>query len=109
MKTARTITPDLKGTFEIVVLLAAAVVMTAAAFDVAPVTEAPGTPAVERAVIRDADRMTGSELEAYRRRMQAAATPEEKAKIHGDYTNAAAKGMPARQLVGDPARGAAPH
>jgi len=109
MKTARTIGWDLKETFEIVVLLATAVVMTAAAFDVASVTEAPGTPAVEREAIPNADRMTSSEFEAYRRRMQAAAAPEEKAKIRAEYANAATKGMPAGQLVGDPAKGALPH
>ena len=61
----------------------------------------------EREVIPGADSMTGAEREAYRRRMAAAITPEEKAKIRAEY--ASAPRAPAPALVGDPARGATLH
>ena len=53
--------------------------------------------------------MTSAERDAYRRRMSAAATPEEKAKIRAEYLNAAGKSAAAPPLVGDPVRGAAVH
>jgi mono/diheme cytochrome c family protein len=66
---------------------------------------------VEREVIPGADRMTSAEREAYRRRMEAATTPEEKAKIRSEYAKSASKiaPPPERPLVGDPVRGATLH
>jgi len=62
----------------------------------------------EREVIPGADGMTSAERDAYRRRMAAAATPDEKARIRAEY---AARNAPAPvpALVGDPARGAKLH
>jgi mono/diheme cytochrome c family protein len=71
-----------------------------------------GSPAMragEREVIPGAERMTGAEREAYRRRMEAATTPEEKARIRAEYAKAADEPAPPRPLVGDPARGATLH
>ncbi len=69
----------------------------------------PATRAVEREVIPGADRMNGAERDAYRRRMEAATTAEEKARIRAEYAKAADEPAPARRLVGDPTRGAALH
>ena len=63
----------------------------------------------EREVIPGADSMTGAEREAYRRRMAAAATPEEKASIRAEYAKSQSVAAPAAKLVGDPARGAKLH
>lgn len=63
--------------------------------------------AVAREVIPGAEKLTTEERETYRRRMAAAATAEEKAKIRAEYANAAEKAVPV--LVGDPARGAKVH
>ena len=71
-----------------------------------------GDPAIqagEREVIPGADRMTSAERDAYRRRMGAATTPEEKARIRAEYAKAPDEPAPARPLVGDPARGAVLH
>lgn len=59
---------------EIAILIAGAVVMTAAVLDVASGAEKPAIEAVEREVIPGAERMTAAERDAYRRRMQGAAT-----------------------------------
>jgi len=93
--------------FDLVVLAAAAVTFMAAAADAAKAAE-PAAPVVERELIPGADRMTSAEREAYRRRMEAAATPEEKARIRAEYAAAASKAA-TPQLVGDPARGAVLH
>jgi len=66
-------------------------------------------PTTERELIPGADRMTGAERDAYRRRMETAATPEEKAKIRAEYAKAAQAPAPATALVGDPVRGASLH
>lgn len=63
--------------------------------------------AVEREVIPGAEKLTAEERETYRRRMAAAATAEEKAKIRAEYTTGAGKAVPV--LVGDPVRGAQVH
>jgi len=71
-----------------------------------------GSPAMragEREVIPGAERMTSAERDAYRRRMEAATTPEEKARIRAEYAKAADEPAPARPLVGDPVRGATLH
>lgn len=69
----------------------------------------PAMRAVEREVIPGADRMTSAERDAYRRRMEAATTPEEKARIRAEYAKAPDEPAPARPLVGDPVRGAVLH
>ena len=61
--------------------------------------------AVEREVIPGADNMTSAERDAYRQRMAAATTAEDKAKIRAEY----AKAGNAPALVGDPDRGAKLH
>lgn len=63
----------------------------------------------EREVIPGAERMTSGEREAYRRRMVAATTPEEKARIRAEYAKPADGPAAARPLVGDPVRGATLH
>jgi len=69
----------------------------------------PATPAVERELIPGADRMTSAERDTYRRRMEAAKTAEEKARIRAEYAKSPIEPAPATALVGDPARGAALH
>ena len=66
-------------------------------------------PVIERELIPGADKMTSAERETYRRRMEAAATPEEKAKIRAEYAKSAEAAAPASPLVGDPVRGASLH
>jgi len=65
--------------------------------------------AEEREVIPGADRMTSAERETYRRRMAAAATADDKARIRAEYASADNAPAPVPALVGDPARGAALH
>ena len=65
--------------------------------------------ATEREVIPGADRMSSAERETYRRRMAAAATPEERAKIRAEYAGSQNAPAPAPALVGDPVRGANLH
>jgi mono/diheme cytochrome c family protein len=72
-------------------------------------TVSPAPQVAEREVIPGAEWMTPAERETYRRRMSAAATAEEKAKIRAEYVKAADKGAPVAPLVGDPVRGAAVH
>ena len=63
----------------------------------------------EREVIPGADSMTSAERDAYRQRMAAAATPDEKARIRAEYASARNVPAPVPALVGDPARGAKLH
>lgn len=100
---------SMRKAFRISIALAGAAVMIAAATDVARGAENPATQATEREVIPGADRMTPAERDAYRRRMAAAATPEEKAGIRAEYAKVADKRAPTAPLVGDPARGAKVH
>ena len=81
--------------------------MNAAALDAARDTGSPAPP--EREVIPGADRMSSAERDAYRRRMEAATTPEEKARIRAEYAKAANQPAPVPALVGDPVRGATLH
>jgi mono/diheme cytochrome c family protein len=92
---------------QILILVAGAAVMIAAAPAVAQGAGKPGAQAVEREVIPGAERMTPAERDAYRSRMEAAATPEEKAKVRAEYAGTAEK--PATALVGNPERGATLH
>ena len=94
---------------KICILIAAAVVMSGALPQAARGAESPAIAAVEREGIPGADRMTSAERDAYRRRMEAAKTPEEKARIRAEYAKAAEGPAPARPLVGDPVKGASLH
>lgn len=109
MTTGTTFVRDMRKALKIFILLAGAAVMTAAALDAVRGAENPAMQAIEREVIPGADRMTSAERDAYRRRMEAAATPEEKARIRAEYTKTVDEPAPARPLAGDPARGAVLH
>lgn len=74
----------------------------------APAPSAPLT-ADEREVIPGADSMSSAERDAYRRRMAAAATADERAKIRAEYAKSRSAAAPVAKLVGDPARGAKLH
>jgi mono/diheme cytochrome c family protein len=95
--------------FEIIVLMAGAVVMAAAALDAAHGAEKAATQASERELIPGAERMTAAERDAYRKRMESATTPEEKARIRAEFAKAAEKQAAPIQLTGDPKRGAKLH
>jgi mono/diheme cytochrome c family protein len=107
---------DARGTFgsgvrwacEIVIFLGGAAAALAAEPGPAG-TAVPSMQAVERELIPGAEAMTPAERETYRRRMNAAATAEEKAKIRAEYVKAAEKTVAAASLVGDPVRGATVH
>ena len=99
MKQGMSCMPALKQAFEVMVLLAAAAMMTAVMVDIARSAETAPAKAVEREVIPGADRMSGAEREIYRRRINAAATPEEKARIRAEYVKAENGPAPARPLV----------
>jgi len=75
---------DGKKVFDIIVLLAAAVVMTAAVFDVIPSTE---TPAAERNATADADGPTGAKPKEHRRDVEAAVAPRVEARIQVKQAN----------------------
>jgi mono/diheme cytochrome c family protein len=75
----------------------------------APSAQNSAMPTTERELIPGADRMTSAERDAYRRRMEAATTPEEKARIRAEYVKAADASAPPRPLVGDPVKGASLH
>ena len=119
MKTESALLSQLKAACEVAVFLAGAVVMNAAAMDAAQGTaaaaKATAATVTERELIPGAEWLNDAERDAYRRRMAAAATPEEKAKIRAEYAKAAelkdgagkAAGAPA--LVGDAAWGANLH
>ena len=109
METGSAFASGVRTAFGIFVLLAAAAAAIAA--DPAKPGAAAGMveQATEREVIPGAESMTPAERETYRRRMSAAATPEEKAKIRAEYAKAAEKAMQAAPLVGDPVRGAKVH
>lgn len=100
---------NIGSAFRTSVLLAGAALIAAAAPEAARSAENPAVQAIEREVIPGADQMTGAQREVYRRRMEAAATPEERSRIRAEYEKTADKGLPAPVLVGDPARGAKVH
>jgi hypothetical protein len=104
MKTGKAFVWNGSKAFEIFLFAAGMAVLNTAPFDAARGAETAPTQVIEREVIPNADRMTSAERDVYRRRMAAAVTPEEKARIRAEYANA-----PARPLVGDPARGAVVH
>ena len=94
--------------FEILILIAGAAVMVAAAADAAQGAEGPAAQVTEREAIPGAEQMTSAERDTYRRRMGAAATAEEKARIRAEYAKAAEK-TATRPLVGNAERGANLH
>jgi len=100
---------DRRKGFEIFILVVGALVMAAAALDAARGAETAATQITERELIPGAERMTGAERDAYRRRMEGATTPEDKARIRAEYASAADRNAAARPLVGDPKRGALLH
>lgn len=89
----------------IIVMLGAAAAIAA---DPVPVHTA-AVPAGEREVIPGAENLSSAARDEYRRRMSAATSPAEKAKIRAEYARAAETGTPSALPVGDPARGAAVH
>ena len=95
------------GTF--VVWVVGAFAISAAAIEPALGAEKPATQAVERELIPGAERMTAAERDAYRRRMESATTPEEKARIRAEFAKAAEQQAAAAGLTGDPKRGAKLH
>lgn len=95
--------------FEVFILIAGSAVMIAAAADAAHGAGQPAAPATQREIIPGAEQMTDAERDTYRRRMEAAATPEEKARIRAEYARTAEKPAAARLLTGDPGRGANLH
>jgi mono/diheme cytochrome c family protein len=107
MATSIALSQNLKRALEITVLVAAALVMNAAAVDAARGAESREAMSPEREVIPGADRMTSAEREAYRRRMAAATTLEEKARIRTEYATRVE--APGGGLIGDPVRGAQLH
>ena len=87
---------------EYFILVAGSAVMIAAAADVARGAD-------NRELIPGAEQMTSAERDTYRRRMEAAATPEEQARVRAEYTSAAAKAAAPSTLTGNPERGATLH
>jgi len=94
---------------EVLLLLGGVAAAVAAEPAPAPAAADAAVQVVEREVIPGAETMTAAERDVYRRRMSAAVTPEEKAKIRAEYAKAAQTGAKAVVLVGDPARGAKVH
>ena len=95
--------------FEVLLVFGGAAAALAADPGAARTAPAPVVQVTDREVIPGAEWMTPTERETYRRRMSAAATAEEKAKVRAEYVKAADKGAPVAPLVGDPVRGAAVH
>lgn len=108
MKPCNAFASGVRWAFEVLLLLGGVAAALAADPGPAP-TAAPVPQTAEREVIPGAEWMTPAERETYRRRMSAAATAEEKAKIRDEYAKAADKGTPVAPLVGDPVRGASVH
>lgn len=96
---------------EIIVLVSGTVAMTAVTLDTIHGAEQPAAQnaAPERELIPGAERLTAAERDAYRRRMEAATTAEDKARIRAEYVKVAEKSAEAPALVGDPNRGANLH
>ncbi len=108
MANADTFRPDLNKVSRISILLAGAAVIAAALTPPARGADSPAAQQMERELIPGADQMTSAERDAYRLRMQAAPTPEERAKIRAEY----AKAIPATAppvLRGDAERGSKLH
>lgn len=115
MKTDRGFYPETRRAIGICILLAACAATNAAAQEPARGSNGPAAPAAERQLIPGVDGMTSAERDTYRRRMEMATTPEDKAHIRAEYEKTAsvktapAQGSSAEGLVGDPVRGASLH
>lgn len=115
MKTDRRFYPETKRAIGICILLAVCAAADSSAQEPARGSKGPAAPATERELIPGAGGMTGAERDTYRRRMEMATTPDEKAQIRAEYEKAAgaktapAQGPSAGGLVGDPVRGASLH
>ncbi len=105
MGTGNAFASGVRRACEVFILLGGAAAAIAADPGPAGAAVGPAVQAAEREVIPGAEKMTSAARDAYRRRMSAAATPEEKAMIRAEY----AKAAEASPLVGDPVRGAAVH
>lgn len=103
---------QLKGSrklFGIFVLGTGAMIVGMPAFGATPAGQTPATQASQHELIPGAERLTPTERDGYRRRMEQAATPEEKSRIRTEYAKAADKREAAPALIGDAKRGAQLH
>lgn len=107
MKAKRTFALNPADIMPMSLIVALAIALCALAPGFARGAEEAAPKAVERELIPGAEKLTAEERETYRRRMAAAATAQDKARIRAEYAVAAEK--PAPVLVGDPARGAQVH
>jgi hypothetical protein len=94
---------------EILVLAAGSAVLSVAALDVVHGADKPAGQAIERELIPGAEQLTAAERDAYRRGMESATTPAEKARIRAEFAKAAQKTAASSTLIGDPKRGASLH
>lgn len=108
MTMAATCIQDSRPILTLALWAAAATVIVAVSIPAAHGADAKVAQQVEREVIPGAERMTDAERDVYRRRMQSAVTPAEKAKIRAEYSAAATAAAP-EPLRGDPARGSKLH
>lgn len=107
MKVKRAIATNLADIMPMSLIVALAIALCALGPGFARGAEETAPKVVERELIPGAEKLTAEERETYRRRMAAAATAQDKAKIRAEYAGVAEK--PATMLVGDPARGAQVH
>src|SRR5512134_364340 len=106
MAPVRTLVTGGRRAVEVLILAAGAFAISAVPFDAARGAEKPAPQATERELIPGAERMTAAERDAYRRRMESASTPEEKARIRAEFAKAAEQQAASAALTGDPKRGA---
>ena len=109
MAPVRTLVTGGRRAVEVLILAAGAFAMSAVPLDAARGAEKPAPQATERELIPGAERMTAAERDAYRRRMESASTPEEKARIRAEFAKAAEQQAASAALTGDPKRGAKLH
>ena len=109
MERCNAVASGVRWAFEVLLVFGGAAAALAADPGAARTAPAPVVQVTDREVIPGAEWMTPTERETYRRRMSAAATAEEKAKIRAEYVKATDKGAPVAPLVGDPVRGAVVH
>ena len=109
MERCNAVASGVRWAFEVLLVFGGAAAALAADPGAVRTAPAPVVQVTDREVIPGAEWMTPTERETYRRRMSAAATAEEKAKIRAEYVKATDKGAPVAPLVGDPVRGAVVH
>jgi len=107
MRAERALASNPRDATAMSLVVALAIALCALAPGFARGAEGAAPKVVEREVIPGAEKLTAEDREAYRRRMAAATTAQEQAKIRAEYASAAQKAVPV--LVGDPARGAQVH